>query len=290
AQAEAELGAALAGERIRRDGELTEIKSVVDEMMTLDASASGGGVAGIVNGDLLYPPRSGFSAGRGSPTGYRGGVSGAGAGAGVGAGIGAARDGSARDVGSVRDGSARDVGYARDFSSARDGAARGGAAASPGSSRRRDGNNRDRSSSSVVAGAAARLTEAWSLLEASEAARRRLQGEVKGWAERAAALEEALAAAEASLEGKAREARLLAASLQDAKEGLEAEEAARREAEGRAEALRSMLQAGGGGSGGGVSPAGGGAGGDVARSLAGQVKALRSRVEELLERARDAEV
>lgn len=39
-----------------------------------------------------------------------------------------------------------------------------------------------------------------------------------------------------------------------------------------------------------MSPAGGGAGGDVARGLAGQVKALRSRVEELLERARDAEV
>lgn len=53
---------------------------------------------------------------------------------------------------------------------------------------------------------------------------------------------------------------------------------------------RGMLQAGGGGSGGGASPAAGGSGGDVARSLAGQVKALRSRVEELLERARDAEV
>lgn len=50
-----------------------------------------------------------------------------------------------------------------------------------------------------------------------------------------------------------------------------------------------MLQAGAG-SGGGASPAGGGGGGDVARNLAGQVKALRSRVEELLERARDAEV
>lgn len=55
---------------------------------------------------------------------------------------------------------------------------------------------------------------------------------------------------------------------------------------------RAMLQAGdGGGSGGGVSPAGGGSsGGDVARGLEGQVKALRSRVEELLQRAREAEV
>ena len=170
-------------------------------MMTLDASASGGGVAGI-NGDLFNPPRSGFSGGRGSPTGYRGVMSGAG------------------------------IGVARDVAHARDGAAARGSAASP----RSGGRDGDRSS--VVAGAAARLTEAWSLLEASEAARRRLQGEVKGWAERAAVLEEALAAAEASAEGRAREARLLAASLQDAKEGLEAEEAARREAEGRAEALR----------------------------------------------------
>lgn len=51
-----------------------------------------------------------------------------------------------------------------------------------------------------------------------------------------------------------------------------------------------MLQTSGGGSGGGASPAGGGGGGDVARGMAGQVKALRSRVEELLERAREAEV
>lgn len=83
-----------------------------------------------------------------------------------------------------------------------------------------------------------RLTEAWSLLEASEAARRKLQGEVKSWADRAAKLEGALAAAEAAVEEGAREARLLAASLQDAREGLAAEEGARREAEGRAEALR----------------------------------------------------
>lgn len=54
--AEAELGAALAGERMKRNGELTEIKSVVDEMMTLDASASGGGIAG--RGDLFSPPRA----------------------------------------------------------------------------------------------------------------------------------------------------------------------------------------------------------------------------------------
>lgn len=51
-----------------------------------------------------------------------------------------------------------------------------------------------------------------------------------------------------------------------------------------------MLQVAEVGSGGGVSPAVGSSGGDVARSLAGQVKALRARVEELLERARDAEV
>lgn len=55
--------------------------------------------------------------------------------------------------------------------------------------------------------------------------------------------------------------------------------------------LRVMLQAGDwGASGGGASPARGGGGGDVARGLEGQVKALRSRVEELLERAREAEV
>lgn len=91
----------------------------------------------------------------------------------------------------------------------------------------------------AAAGAAtARLAEAWSLLEASEAARRRLSEEVKGWADRTASLESALAAAEATAESRAREARLLAASLQDATDGLALEEAARREAEGRADALR----------------------------------------------------
>lgn len=93
-------------------------------------------------------------------------------------------------------------------------------------------------SGSFVAGAATRLKEAWSLLEASEAARRRLQEEGKRWADRASGLEESLATAEATAEEKGREARLLAASLQDARDGLATEEAARREAEGRAEALR----------------------------------------------------
>lgn len=60
----------------------------------------------------------------------------------------------------------------------------------------------------------------------------------KGWAEKSARLEGALASAEAALEERGRETRLLAASLQDARGGLAAEEAARREAEGRAEALR----------------------------------------------------
>jgi len=68
--------------------------------------------------------------------------------------------------------------------------------------------------------------------------RRRAEPEVKSWAEKAAGLEEALAAAEATAETRAREARLLAASLQDAREALAFEEAARREAEGRADALR----------------------------------------------------
>lgn len=47
---------------MQRDGELTEIKSVVDEMMTLDSSASGGGIAGR-GGDQFSPPR-GKRAGR----------------------------------------------------------------------------------------------------------------------------------------------------------------------------------------------------------------------------------
>lgn len=63
ARAEAELGAALAGERMQRDGELTEIKCVVDEMMTLDASASGGGIAGRGR-DLFSPPRRGAGGSR----------------------------------------------------------------------------------------------------------------------------------------------------------------------------------------------------------------------------------
>lgn len=104
---------------------------------------------------------------------------------------------------------------------------------------RTDAEGGDGETGSVIAAAAtARLAEAWSLLEASEAARRRLSEEVKGWADRTAGLEEALAAAEATVETRAREARLLAAGLQDARDGLALEEAARREAEGRADALR----------------------------------------------------
>lgn len=63
ARAEAELGAVLAGERMQRDGELTEIKCVVDEMITLDASASGGGIAGRGQ-DLFSPPRGGAGGAR----------------------------------------------------------------------------------------------------------------------------------------------------------------------------------------------------------------------------------
>lgn len=100
------------------------------------------------------------------------------------------------------------------------------------------GNSRGAAAAAEAGAAATRLTEAWSLLEASEAARRRLSEEVKGWADRTASLESALAAAEATAESRAREARLLAASLQDATDGLALEEAARREAEGRADALR----------------------------------------------------
>ncbi|CAB1100969.1 unnamed protein product [Ectocarpus sp. CCAP 1310/34] len=270
ARAEAELGAALAGERLRRDGELTEIKSVVDEMMTLDPSASGGGVAGI-SGDLFSPPRGG----------QRGG------------GLVVDRRSSGRGSGGA--GHSGNRGYYNTSSrtlrteegSANDTAALPypGVVVEPGWSSALTTTTND----GGVAAATARLAEAWSLLESSEAARRRLSEEVKAWAIRTAGLEEALAAAEATAEARAREARLLAASLQDARDGLAVEEEARREAEGRADALRNMIQAGGG-SGGGVSPAGGGGGGDVARNLAGQVKALRSRVEELLERARDAEV
>ncbi|CAN0109318.1 unnamed protein product, partial [Ectocarpus sp. 12 AP-2014] len=270
ARAEAELGAALAGERLRRDGELTEIKSVVDEMMTLDPSASGGGVAGI-SGDLFSPPRGGQRGG-GLVLDRR--SSGRGSGGAGHSGNRVYYNTSSRTL-RAEEGSPNDT-AAFPYP---------GIVVEPGwrsalTTTTNDGG---------VPAATARLAEAWSLLESSEAARRRLSEEVKAWAIRTAGLEEALAAAEATAEARAREARLLAASLQDARDGLALEEEARREAEGRADALRNMLQAGGG-SGGGVSPAGGGGGGDVARNLAGQVKALRSRVEELLERARDAEV
>lgn len=224
ARAEAELGAALAGERLRRDGELTEIKSVVDEMMTLDASASGGGVAGRA-GDLFHPPLGGDGINN--------------------------IDTEARSINKHP----ANVGR-RDFSSTFIGGEDmqqaplqacyhhhsshlGGSGFERGvNSLTTTAKNINSNGSSMMAGAAARLNEAWSLLESSEAARRRLQDEVKGWARRVASLEEALAGAEATAEERAREARLLAASLQDAREGLAAEEAARREAEGRAEALR----------------------------------------------------
>lgn len=176
----------MAGERRLRDGELTEIKSVVDEMMTLDASASGGGVAGR-HGDL-FSPRGDLVVDRRDTT-----------------------NSCAMMIGM------------------------GGSMAHVTGRSALSGSN----SHTMIAGAtAARLNEAWSLLEASEAARRRLQEEIKGWAERVAGLEEALAAAEAAAEEKGREARLLAASLQDVRDGLATEETARREAEGRAEALR----------------------------------------------------
>ncbi|CAM9867175.1 unnamed protein product, partial [Ectocarpus sp. 12 AP-2014] len=270
ARAEAELGAALAGERLRRDGELTEIKSVVDEMMTLDPSASGGGVAGI-SGDLFSPPRGGQRGGGLVLDRRRSGRGSGGAGHSGNRGYYStssrtlrAEEGSANDTAALPyPGVVVEPGWRSALTTI--------------------------TSDGGVAAATARLAEAWSLLDSSEAARRRLSEEVKAWAIRTAGLEEALAAAEATAEARARETRLLAASLQDARDGLALEEEARREAEGRADALRNMLQAGGG-SGGGVSPAGGGGGGDVARNLAGQVKALRSRVEELLERARDAEV
>lgn len=175
ARTEAEFGAALVGERLQRDGELTEIKSVVDEMMNLDASASGGGVAG--KEGLSSPPH-----GRSS------------------------LDNTTIDpVGQISTSSRVGVGNCND---------------------------------SAGVGVTARLREAWSLLEASEAARRKLQDEVKAWADKVTQLEEALATAEAAVEEGAREARLLAASLQDARRGLAYEEAARKQAEDRADALR----------------------------------------------------
>lgn len=232
ARAEAELGAALAGERLRCDGELTEIKSVVDEMMILDPSASGGDAVG-VSGDLFSPPR-----GAPRPRTLRS----------RGAGIVSVVDRSGGDTTRQISGyDSRTIVGGENGGPDRGGGGndtavlpRSGGLAWR-SSLRTDvaGNNND--TSSVVSGAAARLAEAWSLLEASEAARRRLSEEVKGCADRAAGLEEALAAAEATAEMRAREARLLAASLQDARDGLALEEAARREAEGRADALRLVL-------------------------------------------------
>lgn len=232
AQAEAELGAALAGERLRRDGELTEIKSVVDEMMVLDSSASGGNVVG-ANRDLFSPPR-GLRRPR---NGGGGGVVDRSSG----------RDG---DGDTIRQSGVYDSRTIIGGHDGADGVGVGGGAGAgsdtavlhrgAGSTWRSALTDADGShtNESVVAGAATRLAEAWSLLESSEAARRRLSEEVKSWAEKAAGLEEALAAAEATAETRAREARLLAASLQDAREALAFEEAARREAEGRADALR----------------------------------------------------
>lgn len=248
ARAEAELGAALAGERLRRDGELTEIKSVVDEMMTLDPSASGGGIAG-VTGSLFGSPR-----GRRGARNFSGIVN---------------VDGNSRGADTVArhsssGGSSSSYRYSRavmggsggradgETSFASDNTAllhRGGGglvwrSALANNTTANDGDHHRMNSGSsssggaAAAAAAARLAEAWSLLEASEAARRRLSEEVKGWADRTASLESALAAAEATAESRAREARLMAASLQDATDGLALEEAARREAEGRADALR----------------------------------------------------
>ena len=173
----------LNGERRRRNGEVTEIKSVVDEMITLDASASGSDVARI-DGDFFCHPRV----------------------------IGA----------SESKGTARDPGDSKTVAGTR-GFGRGVL---------------NSSNSSTDGRAAMRLNEAWCLLEASEAARRRLQQEMKRWIKRVARLEEALAAAEANGEGRARKIRLLAARLEDARKKLMKEKATRREAEGRAEALR----------------------------------------------------
>lgn len=173
----------MAGERLQRDDELTEIKSVVDELIKVDASASGGGVAG--RGGLLSPRR-----------------------------------GVASDMG-VLDGGA--------------GTGTGGPVGALAMNKKLLGTNAGAGSGS---GAGASLTEAWSLVEVSEAARRKLQDEVRVWADKVARLEEALSAAEAAVEESAREARLLLASLQDTRRGLAHEEAARKQAEDRAEALR----------------------------------------------------
>lgn len=221
ARAEAELGAALAGERLRRDGELTEIKSVVDEMMTLDPSASGGGVAGI-SGDLFSPSR-GAQRGGGLVDDRRSSGRGSG-GAGHGGNRGYYNTRSRALRAEAEEGSTNDT-AALPYR---------GVIVEPGWRSALNTTTNDEG----VAAATARLAEAWSLLESSEAARRRLSEEVKAWAVRVAGLEEALAASEATAEARAREARLLAASLQDARDGLAVEEDARREAEGRADALR----------------------------------------------------
>ncbi len=188
--------------------------------MVLDSSASGGNVVG-ANRDLFSPPR-----------GLRGPWNGAGVVDRSGSrGGDATRQSGPYDSRTIVHDGADGVGGGSDTAVLH----RGGGSAWRSALADAGGSH---TNESVVAGAATRLAEAWSLLESSEAARRRLSEEVKSWAEKAAGLEEALAAAEATAETRAREARLLAASLQDAREALAFEEAARREAEGRADALR----------------------------------------------------
>lgn len=176
------LCAVLADERLRRDGELTEIKSVVDEIMALHLGASGEDEASGHRDVFSNPLRIGASEGGnggGSPNRFVSVV-----------------------VNEEHGG--------------------GGNTFSP----------------TNVAGMSAKLIEAYSLLETTEARQKRLQEALKEGADRETRLREALATAEAIAEERAREGRLLAASLQDAREGLLVEEAARREAESRAEALR----------------------------------------------------
>lgn len=180
-----ELGAALTDERLRRNGEMTEIKSMVDEIMTLHLGASGGGEV-IRHGDVLSDLT------------------------GIGASEVRNRGGNPNRLISVvvnQEQVEHEVG-ASTFSATN------------------------------VAGMAPKLIEAYSLLEATEARQKRLQEALKESADRETRLREALATAEAIAEERAREGRLLAASLQDAREGLLVEEAARREAESRAEVLR----------------------------------------------------
>lgn len=172
-----ELCAALADERLSRDGEMTEIKSVVDEIMSLHLRASGG------DGDVFSNPL------------------------GISASEGGNGDGSPNRFVSVI-------------------------------VNEEHGEGANIFSSTNVAGMAAKLIEAYSLLDTTEARQKRLQEALKKGADRETRLREALANAEAIAEERAIEGRLLAASLQDAREGLLVEEAARREAESLAEALK----------------------------------------------------